>query len=158
MHERESLALIKEAIAHREAELKVYAAGNSMSPLIRKGDTLVIKHVTAGALKRGDIVVFDSRGALCAHRLIMKSARGNRYILVTKSDNSFAADAPFADKKLMGKVSCIQRGREVFNLESLSWVFINCAFGLYHACILSLRRRLRPLKNCPLKKPCNACL
>lgn len=151
-YERESISVIKDALTHKESRLQVYATGDSMSPLIKKGDTIVIKSVSPEEIKLGDIAVFDSQGKLCAHRLIRKYSIGNRYVFITKSDKTFMADASFEDQKLIGKVACIRKATAVLNLESIRWSIINRAFGLYHLFMLSLRQRLRPLKDYLLKK------
>jgi signal peptidase I len=151
-YETESITIIKEALTHKESRLQVYAAGDSMSPLIKKGDTITIKSVAPEEIKPGDIAVFDSQGKLCAHRLIRKYSIGNRHVFITKSDKTFMTDISFEDQKLIGKVACIRKATAVLNLESMRWSIINRAFGLYHLFMLSLRQRLRPFKDYMLKK------
>ncbi|MDP3786634.1 MAG: signal peptidase I [Candidatus Omnitrophota bacterium] len=132
MYGRKSFSIIREVITREESAMKLYARGNSMGPLIKEGDIVVIRPSTFKEIRIGDIAVFGVKGKLCAHRLIMKRAKGDRYIFVTKSDKTFMADAPFGHKNLFGRVSRIQKGTLTLNLESFFWTFLNRIMGLYH--------------------------
>ena len=46
------------------------AAGNSMHPTIKQGDTLIIEPCRPANLSRGDIVLFKQDSRLVAHRLV----------------------------------------------------------------------------------------
>lgn len=133
VYKRRSFAIIKELLTDRESTLKLYAAGNSMRPMIKQGDILVVKSTPSERVRIGDIVVFDTGQELCVHRLIMKYLRSNnRYIFVTKSDKTFKTDMPFTDKKLIGRVVNIQKGGVILNPDSIFWTIVNRALGLCH--------------------------
>lgn len=151
IYERESSSIIKEALRDREVTLKVYARGDSMGPIIKEGNILIIKPTTSKKVRIGDIVVFDTSEKLCAHRLIRKYFRQDSLILLTKSDKSLVADIPFGDKKLIGKVSHIEKEAVILNLESILWTIINRILGLYHSLILSAINRLNTLKALLIK-------
>lgn len=142
---KESSYIIREALEHKEYTVKLHAKGSSMNPLIKEGDTIVIKPATFRETGIGDILVFDAGGNLCAHRLIMKYFKHGHSILVTKADETFVVDFPFGEKKLVGKVSCVERGAAKLNLESVSSIFINRVLGLYHLFIVVTRNALKRL-------------
>ena len=125
--------------------MRLRAKGDSMGPLIKEGDVIVVRPSTFEEIGIGDIAVFGVRGKLCAHRLIMKRAKGNRHVLVTKSDRTFTADAPFGHKNLFGKISHIQKNALTLNLESSFWVPLNRVLGLYHLILCQAAVRLRLL-------------
>lgn len=131
-YERQSHYLIKELLCQKQTTVKAYVISDSMSPFIKAGDTVIIKPIRPGELRLGDIVVFSRSARLYSHRLIRKYSKANRHIFITKSDRAFAADAPFTDKKLMGKVSCVQKSVKTLNLESIFWTLVNRCLGLCH--------------------------
>ena len=139
LYEREAALIIKEFLTQRKATLEIRAAGSSMRPLIKEGDILVVKSVAPQKLRRGDIAVFDLGKQLCAHRLIKKNFCANRWVFLAKSDKTFYADTPFSEQDLLGRVSCIQRGRRRINLDAKFWVFANSASGLCHSFLYSLK-------------------
>jgi len=151
-YERQSHSLIKELLCQKQTTVKAYVVSDSMSPFIKARDIIVIRPVTPKELRLGDIVVFDKEGRLFSHRLIRKYFKANRHIFITKSDRTFVADMPFTDKKLMGKVSRVQKSVKTLNLESIFWTLINRFLGLYHLTMFSVRNRLRPLKSYLFKK------
>lgn len=147
MDERKANSIIQEFLANGVFTLKVNAAGNSMSPMIKDKDSLVIRAIASKELRLGDIVVFQGGRRLCCHRLIMKYFRSSGYIFVTKSDRVFVTDKLFNEKKLIGKVSCIQKRRITLNLESIFWRMFNRAFGAQHLFMFLIRNRLKALKG-----------
>jgi len=155
-YQRHSLSIMKDALArgHKKAILTSFVAGESMSPMLRRGDIITIKAISPENIRLGDIVVFATNGTLCAHRLIMKISRGGRFILVTKSDSTFFIDRPFYDKKLLGKVVEIKKDAMTLNLESCLWIIINRILGFYHLLGALARKRIKYLlTRLPLARP-----
>ncbi|MFA5339868.1 MAG: S24 family peptidase [Candidatus Omnitrophota bacterium] len=140
-----SFSIIKEVMAREGSAIRLCARGDSMGPLIKEGDIVVIRPSTFKEIKIGDIAVFGVKGKLCAHRLIMKLAKGGRHLLVTKSDRTYMADAPFRHKDLFGKISHIQRGALTLDLGSFFWSPLNRVLGLYHLILCQAAIHLRLL-------------
>jgi signal peptidase I len=84
------------------------ASGDSMYPVIRAGDVLVVEPLGARSLRRGDVVLADAMRGLTAHRVL--DARDGR--IITKGDNAVEADAPLDHERILGIVTALQRGEE----------------------------------------------
>ncbi|MFZ0211095.1 MAG: signal peptidase I [Candidatus Acidiferrales bacterium] len=97
------------------AFLKV--SGKSMLPWIRPGDVVFLRKAKIEEIERGDVVVFESNGSLCVHRMIAPCCSGaeqeKRFGLVTKGDCVAEADEPIFAEEFRGKVAFIYRnGKE----------------------------------------------
>lgn len=145
MHGMRSFSIIKEVMAREGSAIRLCARGDSMGPLIKEGDIVVIRPITFKEIKIGDIAVFGVKGKLCAHRLIMKRGKGDRHLLITKSDRTFTADAPFRHKDLFGKIYHIQKGALTLDLESFFLAPLNRVLGLYHLILCQAAIHLRLL-------------
>ncbi|MEM0004003.1 MAG: signal peptidase I [Desulfurococcaceae archaeon] len=67
--------------------------GNSMLPLLREGDIVIIMNVKPSEINTGDVIVFKTfTGTLVIHRVIGITVEDNKYYYVTKGDNN-----PFPD-------------------------------------------------------------
>lgn len=77
------------------------AYGDSMSPLINKGDVI---YVSKGEVGVGDIVLFVQSNKAIVHRIIWK--RGSR--VWTKGDSVFILDNEIREVDILGKVFRIE--------------------------------------------------
>lgn len=102
--------------------------GISMAPTLREGDLLSVRHVAAGELAFGDIVVFEGAEASVVHRLLC--APRLRAPLLTKGDNAWRLDQPFAPDRLVGKVCTVRRGAVRIDLERGWWRWVSRAIAL----------------------------
>lgn len=102
--------------------------GVSMTPTLREGDLLKIRHTAAGELTFGDIVVFAGAEASVVHRLLC--APRLRMPLLTKGDNAPGVDRPFAPDRLVGKVCLVRRGDLRIDLEHGWWRWLSRAIAL----------------------------
>lgn len=75
--------------------------GNSMLPLLREGDIVIITRVKPSEISIGDVIVFKTfTGTLVIHRVIGITVEDGRYYYVTKGDNNRFPDfAYFVDGK-----------------------------------------------------------
>ena len=120
----------------------------SMLPLIKPEDEIVVRRDPLNTLRRGDIVVFEKYGELYTHRLLCRRMSGSKVALVTKGDNSFAADDPISAKDLLGKVIEIRKGNKSINIEGKFWRMANSLAGTVSYLewtVFSLLRGLRRL-------------
>lgn len=90
--------------------LRLQVVGDSMAPLLRAGDAVLVRPVPPQALHPGDLVAVRRGEQVITHRLIGREAGGWR----TKGDNRHALDPPVAAGALLGRVVAVERaGRRV---------------------------------------------
>jgi signal peptidase len=67
--------------------------GNSMYPLLREGDIIILSKKSPNEIKVGDIIVYRSlRGSLIVHRVIEVEYVNGIYYFKTKGDNNILDD------------------------------------------------------------------
>lgn len=97
------------------AVMSATVQSESMSNLIKKGDTIVMKKIPFSAIRRGDIVSFSFPNfpLPMVHRVAEISHRNNKRLLLTKGDASVGYDAWRVEKThYLGKVIEIKRGTD----------------------------------------------
>jgi len=109
----------------------------SMLPTLNVGDVIIVQGVPAAEINAnyttGDIIVYrdpshpDER---IVHRAVAKVLKGNYYEFTTKGDNNVAADRPFNETYLVGKV--IARIPYVGNFP----LFVNALGNFYYFVIV----------------------
>jgi len=101
--------------------IRSWAAGESMSPCIEKGDLLVVKPIALEEAGVGEIVAFrrdESHSVLTTHRVVQKGKDGGRRYVITKGDRNLYRDFPLSPQHVLGKVVGIERNGQVISLES----------------------------------------
>lgn len=93
----DSINLFRKKILASGRKLEIFVSGNSMEPMIRDGDTIVVAFVPNYVV--GDVVVFVYDFNVLVHR-ILKMENGSIYC---KGDNSFRLEQISFDE-IMGKV------------------------------------------------------
>jgi signal peptidase len=89
--------------------------GESMYPLIKNGDTLLIEPMKAEEVNPGDIVIYRvPSGSFIAHRFIKRNSSGS---LITNGDSMRQYDKLVAEEQVFGKVVQIERNSRVLKLE-----------------------------------------
>lgn len=101
--------------------------GNSMLPLIRDGDHVLVAHGCAG-VRRGDVVVFRRESRLIAHRVLriyggdaLEMGKGHRPSFVTKGDHAPQFDSPLSADEIVGRVLAVERGSRYMSLDTAAW-------------------------------------
>ena len=92
-------------------ELRLRVTGTSMMPSVWPGDILHIRRQDATAALPGDIVLVHRQGRLCAHRVVKKITKGGEPCWITRGDSLPDDDPPVSRQELLGRVTCILRGR-----------------------------------------------
>lgn len=108
----------------------IRAFGTSMLPALWPGDVLGIERTDGGEIGGGDIVLFERRGQLFAHRVVAISGSGKQRVVLTQGDSISRTDPLFRASELLGRVEVVIRaGREIplgrpgaFSLVA-SWLF-----------------------------------
>ena len=149
--------LIDHVILEQLAKGKTFTftlTGNSMHPLIRKGDRVHIQGCDPRDLSAGDIITYRNDDLTVTHRVLGITRKGNDIKLITKGDNEIISDPPVSAVSVLGKVASIQRGNRTLRLNTPFWRFINRCLGLLFlvetASILLYRftvRRFPPVCN-----------
>ncbi|MBT2679808.1 S24/S26 family peptidase [Bacillus sp. ISL-35] len=107
LFDQETILFLKVAI-EKDGFLELPADGNSMFPLIQRGDVCRFNPCSPGSLVKGDIILFHTdQGQLIAHRLISKEA--NKYLF--KGDTNLGSDLPATPEQIIGKLTTIKKQR-----------------------------------------------
>jgi signal peptidase I len=80
------------------------AAGDSMYPAIRNGDSLEIVRCDASELRRGDVILAATSRGLTAHRIVRIGERDGAPQIITRGDNAVRCDAPITADDILGRV------------------------------------------------------
>ena len=92
---------------------RLCVTSNSMYPMIRKGDYVLIRTVDLNNLPFGAIVVFRRDVELITHRLIKVDSA----TVLTKGDNNSLPDPPINKALILGEVVQIERDNKKLSLE-----------------------------------------
>lgn len=102
-------AHLAQSILHGNTSIKLPVRGDSMSPLLRTGDTICVEPVTAESASVGDILVYKSEGNMVAHRLVRILRRNSRCVFLTKGDTFPHIDRPLNESELIGRVCAVEK-------------------------------------------------
>lgn len=98
------------------ASLEFAVVSDSMRPALRTGDSIRVSHVSANALRVGDIVLVDVGTCYVVHRLVMRYPCWR-----TRGDAVVGLDAPVQPQQILGRVSAVGRGGEWRALPRFPW-------------------------------------
>ncbi|NLO91284.1 MAG: hypothetical protein GX410_04745 [Elusimicrobia bacterium] len=116
------------------------ADGYSMEPMLRRGDRLVLRRVSAGELRVGDIVLAEIDGRKVCHRVIGLDSTGGSLCLLLRGDASFSQPDRVPFQACLGKVSSVIKSGGAVSLETFPQrVISRLAIYLFPA-LMGLRR------------------
>jgi len=105
----------------RDAEItgtvRLTVTGDSMRPLLRVGDGVVVQPVDPLALQPGDVIVVQRGGEWITHRLVAVDERGWH----THGDNTRYGDEAASAAQIMGRVIAIERNGQTIDLLQPRW-------------------------------------
>lgn len=81
-------------------QIRFQARGASMSPAIRDGEIVHVKHAAAASLRKGEIVLVKSVSGFRLHRLV--AAHVERDEFITRGDCGTQDDCPVRGKEILG--------------------------------------------------------
>lgn len=99
---------------------RISIAGNSMLPLMRDGDRVMVAHGNAG-VQPGDVIVFWQSERLMVHRVIQIDVAREYSQFLTKGDNVSSFDPPVVVDQIIGRVMAIQRGDREISIDTRWW-------------------------------------
>ena len=120
-------------------------AGNSMTPVLKTGDTLRVVPYQHRKIRVGDVAAFRSPygGTVIAHRVVSIDPRGVK----TKGDNNLAIDDWVLDPhEIIGRVVSLQRNRKTIKILSGFW-------GRMYALALGAAKRIDLVLSTILRPP-----
>ena len=116
-----SSSLAKE-ILKRGYCVRIPTLGSSMFPLI--SDIILIEPATPEDIEAGDIVVYSAEEKMVAHRLVRKTIKNGKEILLIKGDTWLDASEVFPEN-VIGKVIKVEKWGIQLNLKSAIGKIIN---------------------------------
>jgi len=125
-------------------QAKFMVTSNSMAPILRPGDQVIVEGKKEIVLHRGDIVVFSRSADLMTHRLVTFDDEG---WFVTKGDNHLYLDPPIVIVDILGRVTKIIKREKVIDLKKMEWVTINRVIGWCGRLMSSLHRFYESVKR-----------
>ena len=111
-------------------QITLTVSSNSMSPLIRRGDQVIVVAL-ARPLQPGDIITTQTDAGLLTHRFCGYVAGEEPPLLITRGDKPIIFDPPAAAANVLGQVIMVQRhgrwlhlyqGRGRWLNRHLSWL------------------------------------
>jgi len=118
---------------HNGENATVIYRGNSMHPLFKNGQTLMIDCKLSDKIQVGDIVIFKNMERLIAHRVVAICSNNNQRYYIEKGDNQLTYGLVRQDD-LLGKVTAID-GNKKWLPWSLHTHIANYIFAKMSYCI-----------------------
>lgn len=112
-----AIDLFKQVISNH-GFIDLPAQGNSMFPLIQKGDICRFIPCSPIQLKKGEIVLFHSKnGQLIAHRFCNSNLIDGKDHYFLKGDTNLGFDQPILEEQTIGKLLFIQKRYTKIRME-----------------------------------------
>jgi signal peptidase I len=104
---------------------RLTVSSNSMAPLLRQGDHIILEATTAERLVKGDIITLATASEMMTHRFCgEETITGQRYLL-TRGDRPLLWDAPWPVEALIGRVNGRLRYHRYLRLSSGAGLWLN---------------------------------
>jgi len=106
-----------------QENLRFVSKGQSMEPLLKDGDEILVRRVSAEGLWFGDLVTYELNGIFITHRFFYRKNLNQDLFLMVKADNRSKPDALVPSASLIGKVvepKSRTFGKYVFTILSLT--------------------------------------
>jgi signal peptidase I len=121
------LKVVRDVLHHDQTAgpLRLPVVSDSMRPLLRAGDWIVVESAAPAALRLGDIIVVQRGVELITHRVVSHDTQGWR----THGDNTRVLDQVVQPEEIVGRVSAIERGAQRLDLQARRWQTANRWIG-----------------------------
>ncbi|HST21878.1 MAG TPA: signal peptidase I [Blastocatellia bacterium] len=94
------------------------AGGQSMHPTIKDGEMITVEPVTPGDVKRGDILLYEFKKSVIAHRVMRVERKAAQLRFILRGDSSQTCDAPVEASEILGRVISVERKGRAVSLVS----------------------------------------
>jgi hypothetical protein len=111
--------------AHPIERLRLQVISDSMWPLLRAGDAVIVQPIEPAAICVGDVLVAQRGAESITHRLI--AIESERWLM--RGDNAIWVDAPIGRAECIGRVEAIERGAYRIDLAQTPWAQLNQRLG-----------------------------
>ena len=101
----------------KESQLKL--SGHSMTPVIKNGDWLLLKH-NSNDIRIGSIIAYRRERKIIVHRVIRIQSQS----FITKGDFNYHIDEVVDIKSVIGKVIAVKNRRRLYRLDTKLWYVI----------------------------------
>jgi signal peptidase I len=101
--------------------LRLTVTSDSMRPLLRAGDRVVVQPIDPQALQPGDVIVVERGDEWITHRLVTVDEHGWH----THGDNTRYGDEAASAAQIVGRVSAIERNNQTIDLRQPRWRMID---------------------------------
>jgi signal peptidase I len=105
---------IADELLEAGTSVRIEAGGYSMYPVIKPGNSIVIRPVSASDLKPGMIIAWRRDNDMVVHRLVSIYDAGGRTMYLTRGDSSPAFDDPVEFSEIAGRVEAVYRADYLF--------------------------------------------
>lgn len=112
-----------EELFQRKDKKWLKVLSDSMAPLLKMDDMVLIVKVNPEDVKVGNIIVFKSQGKLETHRVI-RISRGAELSILQKGDNVRTAEI-ITGERLIGKTVAVKKGSRIMQFDSILGKVIN---------------------------------
>jgi signal peptidase I len=106
-------------LLEKGTSVRIEAGGYSMYPLIKPGNSIVIRPVSVGQLKPGMIIAWKRDNDMVVHRLVNIYEVDGVKMFLTRGDSSPVSDDPVKFEDIAGRVEAIYRSDYLFRPERL---------------------------------------
>ena len=119
-----SALLLRESL-HQFGQTTALVSSNSMAPLLRQGDKIIIVDTQWVSLQTGDIVVMQAKQDLIAHRYWGSQQANEEYLLITRGDRLASFDPLMPESFLVGRVAGRVRNQRAISLSKAPGSTVN---------------------------------
>jgi signal peptidase I len=123
--------------------IRVAVRTESMSPLVRPGDEVVVHPASPSQIRVGDIVLLDGGRDWVAHRYLGRRRQGGQSWLMTRGDRVRRLDAPVPPEALLGRITAVERAGCTIPIRRSLRRRIRGTIALIEVTILEMLRRLK---------------
>ncbi|MGA9228006.1 MAG: signal peptidase I [Mesobacillus sp.] len=117
LFDQATIRFLKSAV-EKDGFLELPAQGDSMFPLIQRGDVCRFSPCSPDSLVKGDIVLFHTEhGQLIAHRVLHRQMIDGSLHYILKGDSNLGCDAPVKEGQMIGKLSSIKKKVRELSIE-----------------------------------------
>ncbi|MCA9975454.1 MAG: signal peptidase I [Anaerolineales bacterium] len=108
---------LKESL-HQNQYPRLTVTSNSMLPLLRRGDQIILESVRITELQPGDIITILHQAQLLTHRYWGTLKQDGQEQLLTRGDRPLQFDAPTPGENLVGRVAQRMRQGHTLSLQA----------------------------------------
>ncbi len=101
----------------KQSQLKL--SGHSMTPIIKHGDWLTLKH-NSNDIRVGSIIAYRRERKIIVHRVVKIHSK----YLITKGDFNYHIDAAVEIQSVIGKVIAVKNRKRLYKLDTKLWYVI----------------------------------